>query len=194
MDDVPPADVTHADDLAARAGWREPVVAPPPGVQIRPARPSDASTYHQMWKAVVEERRWVRTETVRHSARQYRKLFRDSWSDRRARLVAVAWGRVIGSLTIERIEHPVNRHVATLGMAVEASWRGKRVGSALMAEALRWARSAGVEKVTLEVYPGNEAARRLYRRFGFTEEGRLVRQSKKSYGYEDEIIMSRWLA
>jgi RimJ/RimL family protein N-acetyltransferase len=194
MDDTPPAEVVQAGERPASSEWQEPVVEPPSGVQIRPARPSDASTYHQMWKAVVEERRWVRTETVRHSARQFRKLFRDSWSDGRARLVAVAWGRVVGSLTIERIDHPVNRHVATLGMAVEPSWRGKRIGSALMTEALRWARSAGVEKVTLEVYPGNEAARRLYRRFGFTEEGRLVRQSKKSYGYEDEIIMSRWLA
>ena len=175
------------------SGWREPAGTPPRGVQIRPARPGDAASYLEMWTQVVGERRWVRTESVRYSARQYRKLFRDSWSDRRARLVATMWGRVIGSLTIERIDHPVNQHVATLGMAVKADWRGKGVGTALMAAAMNWARSAAVEKVTLEVYPGNEAARALYRKFGFEEEGRLARQSKKSYGYEDEIIMSRWL-
>lgn len=175
-------------------GWREPAPEPPPGVIVRPARPSDARSYLAMWREVVAERRWVRTETVVHGVRKYRKVFRDSWSDRRARLVALAWGRVIGSLTIERIDHPVNRHVATLGMAIEKGWRGKGVGSALMAEAMRWARSVGVEKVSLEVYPGNDAARALYRKFGFDEEGRLVGQSKKSYGYEDEVIMSRWLA
>jgi RimJ/RimL family protein N-acetyltransferase len=165
----------------------------PPGVTIRPARPSDVSSYLEMWRAVVAERRFVRTEAVHRSPRHYRKLFRESWSNDRARLVAVAGDRVIGTITIERMDHPVNRHVATMGMAVAARWRGKGVGSALLTAALKWARSAEVEKVSLEVYPGNEAAAALYRKFGFAEEGRLVRQSKKSYGYEDEVILSRFL-
>jgi ribosomal protein S18 acetylase RimI-like enzyme len=63
-----------------------------------------------------------------------------------------------------------------------------------MAVAMRWARQVGIEKVTLEVYPDNVAAVGLYRKFGFHEEGRLVGQSKKqSTGYQDEVIMSRWL-
>jgi len=33
----------------------------------------------------------------------------------------------------------------------------------------------------------------LYRAFGFVEEGRLIRHAKKSYGYEDEILMAVWL-
>jgi RimJ/RimL family protein N-acetyltransferase len=166
---------------------------PPEGVAIRSARPSDAASYLEMWRAVVEERRWVRSDTV-GSLRAHRRSFGDSWSDDHARVVAVAGERVVGFITIERMSHPVNRHVATLGMAVETSWRGRGLGSALMAEAMRWARDVRVEKVTLEVYPGNEAAAALYRKFGFVEEGRLVRQSKKSYGYEDEVIMSRWLS
>src|SRR5205823_8716280 len=104
-----------------------------------------------------------------------------------------AGDRVVGVLIIERIAHPVNRHVATLGMAVDKTWRRRGVGVALMAAGMRWARSAGIEKVTLEVYPTNEAAVALYRKFGFTEEGRLDRQSRKTYGYEDELIMSRFL-
>jgi putative acetyltransferase len=78
-------------------------------------------------------------------------------------------------------------------MFVIATWRGRGVGTALMAEALRWARSAGVERVELTVYPHNDAAIALYRKFGFVEEGRLVRHAKKSYGYEDEILMAAWL-
>jgi L-phenylalanine/L-methionine N-acetyltransferase len=166
---------------------------PPPGIEIRPGRPSDARSFHEMWRAVVEERRWVRTEVV-GPVRAYRKSFARSWSEDRARLLAVGPDGVIGFVTIERMTHPANRHVATLGTAVAAPWRGRGVGSALMAEAMRWAREAGIEKVTLEVYPGNDAAIALYRKFGFVEEGRLARQSKKSYGYEDEVIMSGWLA
>jgi L-phenylalanine/L-methionine N-acetyltransferase len=50
-----------------------------------------------------------------------------------------------------------------------------------------------VEKIVLSVYPHNEAAIALYRSFGFVEEGRLARHSRKSYGYEDEILMAAWI-
>jgi hypothetical protein len=186
MPDDPPA----ADEAAIVPAELE--SPPPAGVTIRPSRSADAASYHRMWKAVVEERRWVRTESV-GSVKDYRRTLADSWSDDRARFVGLAWGQVIGLITIERMNHPVNRHVATLGMAIEASWRGQGLGSALMAYAMRWARQVGIEKVTLEVYPDNDGAIALYRKFGFREEGRLVGQSKKSFGYRDEVIMSRWV-
>ena len=166
----------------------------PEGVEIRPARPQDASSYLAMWREVVAERRFVRTEVVKGAVRDYRRQFRDSVTNDRAWFLTIAEGRVVGALFIERMAHPVNRHVATLGMAVHAPWRGKGLGTALMEAALRWAGSSGVEKVSLEVYPTNEAALALYRRFGFEEEGRLVRHSRKSYGYEDELIMSRFMS
>ena len=165
----------------------------PEGVEVRPARPQDAASYLAMWREVVAERRFVRTEAVKGTVRDYRRQFRDAMNNDRARLLAVAERRVVGALFIERMAHPVNNHVATLGMAVDAAWRGKGIGAALMDAALKWARSAGVEKVSLEVYPTNEAALALYRRFGFEDEGRLARHSRKSYGYEDELIMSRFM-
>ena len=55
------------------------------------------------------------------------------------------------------------------------------------------AKEAGVEKLVLSVYPHNDAAIALYRSFGFVEEGRLARHSRKSYGYEDEILMAAWI-
>ncbi len=185
-------DASDLDRLEVSAP-READARPPDGVVVRPASPRDAVSYLKMWGAVVAERRWVRTETVRFTARGYRRLFRQPVTNEHARLVAVAWGNVVGNLVIERLAHPVNRHVATLGMAVDAAWRGQGIGSALMSAALRWARSEGIEKVSLEVYPSNGAAIALYRKFGFVEEGRLHRQSRKSYGYEDEMLMSRWL-
>jgi putative acetyltransferase len=171
-----------------------PEVRVPEGVTIRPARPADAASYLEMFRAVVAERRWVRTDEVTRSARDQRRVFREAWSPARAILVALdGAGRVIGNIWIAREEHPVNRHVASVGMAVAEAWRGRGVGAAPLAEGLRWAREQGVEKVALTVYPGNERAIALYRKFGFVEEGRLVRQSKKSYGYEDEIVMARFL-
>ena len=107
--------------------------------------------------------------------------------------MALDAGRVVGHVYIQREAHPVTRHVATLGIAVSADHRGRGIGRALMAEAFRWARSSGVEKIMLSVYPHNDAAIGLYRRFGFVEEGRLVAHSRKSTGYEDEILMSAWI-
>jgi putative acetyltransferase len=144
-------------------------------------------------RSVAAERRFIRTEEVPWTLRDLRRRFRRSWSPESARIVALGGGRVVGDLGIKREDHAVLRHVAELGMSVSREWRGRGVGSALLAEAFRWAAWAGVEKVSLTVYPHNEAARALYRKFGFEEEGRLIGQSRKSYGYEDEIVMARWL-
>jgi putative acetyltransferase len=163
------------------------------GVVVRPARPSDARSFLQMWRSVVAEQRFVRTDSVQRSTRHYRRHFRRSWEDERAVLLAVHRGRVVGHLDISREESGATRHIASLGMAVAADWRRRGVGSALMAEAIRWACEAGVEKVALSVYPDNDAARALYAKFGFREEGRLSGHSKKASGYRDEIVMGLWL-
>lgn len=166
-------------------------VSPP--YDVRPATPRDVPSFLSMWRAVVAERRYVRSDSVTRSARFYRRLFRRSWTLDQVVLVADEGARVIGQLIASREESPINKHVASIGMAVAADRRNLGVGSALMAEALRWGRAVGVEKLALSVYPDNDAARALYRKFGFVEEGRLSGHSKKAIGYRDEIVMARWL-
>ncbi|HZD17018.1 MAG TPA: diaminopimelate decarboxylase [Actinomycetota bacterium] len=166
----------------------------PPGIVVRPARPRDARSFLASYREVAAERRRIQTETVDRSVGYFRKRFRRPWDRTGAHLLALDGDRVVGSLSIRRhAEHAALEHVATLGMHVVGSHRRRGVGSALMAEALRWARRYGVERVELTVYPHNEAAIALYRRFGFVEEGRLVRHAKKSYGYEDEVLMAVWV-
>jgi RimJ/RimL family protein N-acetyltransferase len=167
--------------------------AAPPGIEIRPARPRDAASFLEAYASVAAEKRFIQTERVTRSPRDYRRRFRSSWDERGAHLLATDGDLVVGSLSIRRDDHPATWHVATLGMFVVASHRGQRIGTAMLAEALRWAREQRIERVELTVYPHNEAALALYRRFGFVEEGRLVRHAKKSYGYEDEILMAVWL-
>ena len=48
--------------------------------------------------------------------------------------------------------------------------------------ALAWARERGVHKVCLSVFPHNAAAIALYRRYGFVEEGRRVKQYRRQSG------------
>jgi Acetyltransferases len=167
--------------------------APPPGVIVRPATSADARSFLTFWTAIVAEGGYVRSERVSQPLRVYRRRFRRSWTDREAQILAVRERRVVGHLFIQREAHPVTAHVATLGIAVAADHRGEGVGTTLMAEAFTWAQGAGVEKIVLSVYPHNSGAIALYRKFGFVDEGRLARQSRKSYGYEDEVLMSCWV-
>jgi len=196
-DDLDRLEVEEADAFSAASGAGASVrtdVELPAGIELRPARPGDARSFVEAFGAVAAERRFIQTERVTRSLGFYRRRFRRPWDERAAHLVALDGDRVVGSLSIERRSaHPATDHVATFGMFVAASHRGRGIGVALMREALAWAGRFGVERIELTVYPHNDAARGLYRRFGFVEEGRLVRHAKKSYGYEDEILMALWL-
>jgi RimJ/RimL family protein N-acetyltransferase len=186
-------DVADLDRLEV-AGYRSmPAPELPEGVMIRPARPRDARSYVRFWQAIVDEGHFVRSETVSHPRRFYRARFRHPQNDQEAQIMATSGERVVGHVYIQRERHPVTRHVATLGIAVSSHLRGKGIGSALLVEAIDWAKGVGVEKIVLSVYPNNIGAIALYRRFGFVEEGRLARHSRKSYGYEDEILMAAWI-
>jgi RimJ/RimL family protein N-acetyltransferase len=80
--------------------------------------------------------------------------------------------------------------VADLGMLVAAGWRGRGVGSALVAAGLAWAREAGAHKVALQVWPHNQAAVALYEKFGFQREGLLRRHYRRRNGeLWDAVVM-----
>ena len=67
-------------------------------------------------------------------------------------------------------------------MLVARDWRGRGVGSALVAAAIEWAREHGLHKLTLTVFVHNTAAIALYVKFGFIEEGRRVKHFRRANG------------
>ncbi len=110
-------------------------------------------------------------------------------------LVVEADGLIVGSVMFST--GPTRRlaHRGSLGMGVDRAWRGRGVGSLLMQHLLGWAeKEPSVEKVGLAVLATNEAAIRLYRKFGFVEEGRRPREIKMGPNeYVDDILMYRWV-
>ena len=161
-------------------------------LDVRPARAADARRFLEFWSSIVAEEGFVRTEEVRTPAREYRRRFRRR-SDLETHLLAFEGDRLVGHVTVQREQHPVTHHVGSLAIAVAADARGRGIGRRLMEAAIGWSTNAGIEKLVLSVYPHNEAAISLYRSFGFVQEGRLARHSRKSYGYEDEILMAAWI-
>ena len=141
-------------------------------MQVRPSTDADRLPLARLFATVAEERDGIATEPpvdVEERAREWR-LEGD--------FVAVADGAIVGNIHVDR-----NRHgFGEIGMAVAKERRGHGIGSALLAHAIDWARGEGMHKLCLQVFPHNEAAIALYRRFGFVEEGRLVEQYRRSNG------------
>jgi ribosomal protein S18 acetylase RimI-like enzyme len=140
--------------------------------QIRPARDDDRLPLAVLFAAVAEERDGIATEPpVDVEARAA------SWTID-GTLVAVGGAELIGSLVVEPSRHGFGE----IGMAVAREWRGRGVGSALLADAIEWARGRGLHKLSLGVFAHNTAAIELYRKFGFVEEGRRIKQYRRASG------------
>ncbi len=131
-----------------------------------------------MFAAVAEERDGIATEPpVDIDARAA------SWT-LEGTLVAVGDGEVVGSVHVD-----VSRFgFGELGMAVLREWRGRGVGSALLAAAIEWSRGQGLHKLMLGVFPHNAAGIALYRKFGFVEEGRRVKQIRRQSGELWDVV------
>lgn len=113
-------------------------------------------------------------------------------NERRLQLVAVHAGEVIGQLGLEQYLRVRQSHVGTLGMGVATAWQGKGVGSRLLAAALEVADNwMNLHRVELTVFADNEAAHRLYHKFGFETEGRLRDQAVRDGQFVDTLSMAR---
>ena len=159
---------------------------------IRKAYLSDLDGIMNSLEAVSKEGRWVATEEVTHEQRErYRKRLT---SEDQLHLCRIVDERVVGILDLTPYRGIKRaKHVAGLGMLLLEEYRGLGIGSGLMEAALSWAPEHGFVKISLSVFSNNEAAIRLYQKFGFLEEGRLKQQFKIMDEYVDEVLMGKWL-
>lgn len=98
-------------------------------------------------------------------------------------LVAEEDGRVIGyagAWIVMDEGHLTN-------VAVDAPYRGRGVGAALLSALIAYASNLGAAYLTLEVRRSNLTAQRLYRRLGFVELG--VRKRYYEDNGEDALLM-----
>jgi RimJ/RimL family protein N-acetyltransferase len=98
--------------------------------------------------------------------------------------VAVARDEVVGSIHVEPSRHGCGE----IAIAIAHEWRGRGVGSALLAAAIEWARGRGLHKLSLSVFPHNAAAIALYRKLGFVEEGRRVKHVRRVSGELWDVV------
>jgi ribosomal protein S18 acetylase RimI-like enzyme len=75
--------------------------------------------------------------------------------------------------------------VPSFGIAVDAEWHGRGVGTRMTAWTVEQARALGAPSVRLTVYVDNPGAQRIYERFGFAERERRTRA-----GGRESVVMT----
>jgi RimJ/RimL family protein N-acetyltransferase len=161
-------------------------------VEVREASRADLPRIFEIYEATAAEGRWIgaelpidRTERLESWTRAYF----DSVGG--VMFVAEDAGQVVASASLNW-EHrsSCGGGVVGLGMCVARPHRGKGIGKELVKACIAWARSAGAHKIALQVWPHNAAARALYERFGFEQEGYLRRHWKRRSGEKwDAVVM-----
>ena len=165
---------------------------------VRSAVPEDAERLLAFTKTVLGESNFYATEPdeVDKMLEQEEELLKD-YRDApgKIQLLVEINGVLIGRLNFLNGKRRRLSHHGEFGMSVKKEWRGKGAGSALLQALLDWAaENPLIEKVCLGVFPTNERGLVLYKKFGFTEEGRRVKEVKMPDGtYEDTILMYRFV-
>src|SRR5437588_3373288 len=158
-------------------------------VRIVPTRAQYAEGFNAVVDAVARERRYIGF-VEGPSLQSTREFVRSILGGAGIQLLAVNPNDgVVGWCDIVRNPREGFRHVGRLGMGLLAGYRGRGLGRQLVAQAVRAARQAGLERVELEVFASNERAIALYRALGFVTEGIKRRARKLGGHYEDNVFM-----
>ena len=119
-----------------------------------------------------------------------KKMFLDELSQPERSYLLAVFGpsrMVVGYCSVWRVVDTLQVN----SIAVTEAYQGRGIGRALLDKVLTLGQQLRAVTVSLEVRSSNEAARRLYRRFHFKEEGK--RGGYYSAPTEDAVILTRRL-
>ncbi len=109
-------------------------------------------------------------------------------------IVAQVDEQVVGMAHLVKGRLPKNKHVGFLGISILKDFRGNGIGNAMMNYTIEWAkRQNELEKISLTVFSTNNPAINLYKKLGFTIEGRMKKHYKIEGKYIDDIAMTKFL-
>jgi RimJ/RimL family protein N-acetyltransferase len=123
----------------------------------------------------------------------FKKLIHeDSIAEKNMFLVAQADGKIVGFTRCEGNSLTRFRHKAEFGICILKEYWSYGIGKVMLESILTWAPSAEIEKITLTVVQTNTKAIQLYKRYGFVEEGLLIRDRiHKDGNYYNTVIMGK---
>lgn len=167
-------------------------------LNIRHAIIEDAEKLLKTVTTYIEEQKFIMTSINEFSVTvdQERKWIK-SHIDNPTSLILIAEinDKIVGNLNLECNPHLKQSHVGEFGIAILKENRNKGIGGFLIKEMLEWCKqNKKIEKIILQVFANNDRAIHLYKKFGFHEEGRLIKSIKLDNGeYIDNLLMYKMM-
>ncbi|MEW9095459.1 MAG: GNAT family N-acetyltransferase [Clostridiaceae bacterium] len=121
-------------------------------------------------------------------------IYEDSIAEKTLFLVAEVESKIVGFTRCEGNKLSRFRHKAEFGICISKEYWGYGIGKVLLENILMWADTVGIEKISLTVVQTNRKAIELYKKYGFVEEGLLIKDRiHKDGSYYNTVIMGRVL-
>ena len=129
---------------------------------LRPIRPQDIERLQRLFERLSPQTRYLRFfSPVQYLDDRLLRHFANVDHRDREAVAAVIGDEVVGVARYDRI--PSQPHVAEFAVVVEDAWQRRGVGSALLSELARIARSRGIRRFTAVVLSDNAGMAALVR-------------------------------
>ena len=163
-------------------------------VVIRTAKAEDAASILQIQKEVVAEDIFLTTASVEFNKTVEQQM---NWiekildNDKETMLVAETPNGIVGWIVLSSVDRIRLSHNGSLGMMIQKDFRDAGIGKLLILAILSWAKqNPCIEKISLGVFSTNKRAIALYKKMGFLEEGRKIKEFKLNDNeYVDDVLM-----
>lgn len=163
---------------------------------IRLARPADRRAIVENINAVCAEEVYLQSDLFVPTS-DWEAVLNGKCGEDPRRLLAIVEvkGQVVGHGRVfpAGFGHK-DRHVADVGIALLAPYRGLGIGTKMLEYMITWATRAGYVKLTAAVIASNWRALNLFARFMFVQEGVRERQFRIQDRCVGEVLLGRFLS
>jgi RimJ/RimL family protein N-acetyltransferase len=152
-------------------------------------REDDLPEVLEALNSVIREGKYLFMNNEITDMEEERRWFERSIKEGMLYLIARVEGKVVGGASIH--PHTDKRaHVAEFGIYIRDGYRNLGLGTILTKTFIEIAKKKGLEILQLSVYATNKRAFHVYKKCGYKECGRLIRDVKFLDGtYTDRILM-----
>lgn len=163
-------------------------------VQIRQATSEDAAAIWAAEREIAKEPGYFCSQPSELTLESVLSCISTCQDGKGIYLIAELNDCLVGHAFLECLPIQSLRHVADLNIAVHLGWQNQGIGTKLLQEIIKRSKdSKFIRKIQLNVRATNAPAISLYKKMGFTEEGRLKKRVKVNDDYIDDIIMGLFL-
>lgn len=165
-------------------------------ITIRPAEPGDSCAIIDTVRSQATERSYVLMEHYGKDAAAEREYI--GGLDRKNNLLAVAavGEDVVGCLAALQADggkRPETAHILHVGLHLRETFRGRGIGSALLAYAVDWAGTSGFKKLEASIFTTNQRSLHLFLQAGFAEEGLRLNRIRIGKDFINEVLLGKVL-